>query len=114
MGDNPEGAGRGCCGARGGGVLSPRGPIGPSQVQASEPYFEGHGGGGARTHVRGGGAGRTCSCWEVRGLVLTRVPPACVLLCQRGRASSTGEGGQGGTLVKNRDPGWGSRGQLKY
>lgn len=71
-------------------------------------------GGCAWTHVQGRGAGLTCSCWEVRGLVLTRVPPACVLLCQRGRASSTGEGGQGGTMVKSRDPGWDSRGQLKH
>lgn len=44
------------------------------------------------------------------GLVLTRVPPACVLLCQRGRVSSAGEGGQGGTTVGSRAPGWGSGG----
>lgn len=41
---------------------------------------------------------------EVRGLVLTRVPPACVLLCQRGRVSSTGEGGQGGSTVGEQGP----------
>ena len=54
--------------------------------------------------LRGGGGGRTCFCREVRGLVLTRVPPACVLLCQRGRVSSTGEGGQGGSTVGEQGP----------
>lgn len=61
MGDNPEGAGRGCCGAGGGGS-KPEWTIGPSQVQASKLYLEGHLGGG------GGGAvhGHTCEV-GVRG-----------------------------------------------
>lgn len=41
MGDNPEGAGRGCCGAGGGGS-KPEWTNAPNQVQASEPYLEGH------------------------------------------------------------------------
>lgn len=36
--------------------------------------------------------------------MLTRVPPACVLLCQRGRVSSTGEGGQGGSTMGSSPP----------
>lgn len=116
MGDNPEGAGRGCCGAGGGGS-KPEWTIGP-QAKFRLPsllrvFCQGRWGRSALTHVRGGGAGRTCFCWEVRGLLLTRVPPACVLLCQRGRASSTGEGGQSGTMVKSRDSAWSRRGQLK-
>lgn len=49
MGDDPEGAGRGCCGAGGGEeVLNPSGPMPPNQVQASELYLEGHLRGGRR------------------------------------------------------------------
>lgn len=79
MGDNPEGAGRGCCGAGGGGS-KPEWTIGPSQVQASKLYLEGHlgGGGGARcTDTRArwgcgahmfllGGAGLGAHTWASR------------------------------------------------
>lgn len=106
MGDNLEGAGRGC--RVGEGAPTPCGPVAPSQDLASKPKRGAHPGvQGTDSALGGGGGGRTCFCWEVRGLVLTRVPPACVLLCQRGRVSSTGEGGQGSTAAGGRAPGWG-------
>lgn len=106
MGDNLKGAGRGC---RGVGeeaqALGDQQP--PSQDPSSKPELEGPPGvQDTDPALRGGAGGRTCFCWEVRGWVLTRVPPACVLLCQRGRVSSTGEGGQGGSTVGSRAPGW--------
>lgn len=91
MGDNLEGAGRGCGSGGGGskplGTSSARGKIQFSSLNVGPSRGPGH-----RLSAGWWGWGTHMSRWVVRGLVLTRVPPACVLLCQRGRVSSTGKG----------------------
>lgn len=74
------------------GAPSPWGPVAPEARSSFQALTWGPAGVQDTDPALGGGGGGHTSRWVVRGLVLTRVPPACVLLCQRGRVSSTGKG----------------------
>lgn len=105
-GDKLKGAGWGCCGFRGDDQNLPRwgasSPLAwsrqfiafplrsqPRPTEGANPEALCFALCGWGAHIS---AGRCGAGW------LTRVPSACVCLCQRGRASRTGDRGQGGTI----------------
>lgn len=117
MGDSPEGGWAGLLRGGGGGP-KPWGTSSPlATTESSDLDLRACRGSSAPTHVRGAGGewrvGAHKLLMGAAGSVLTRVPSACVLLCQRGRASSTEEGGQGGTAGRSRALGWWSKGQVE-
>lgn len=87
MDDNLEGAGRAAGAGRGSQPLGTTSPLAKTQLPGLSR--------GPRAHpALGGGVGAALPLGGA-GWVLTRVPPACAWLCQRGRVSSSGEGGRG-------------------